>query len=141
MTNNLRPFHLAIPVADIMKAHDFYTDTLGCEVGRQSKKWIDFNFFGHQLVAHAVSIKENIGPSNLVEGEDVPSRHFGIIMQMSDWKALVEKLKEKEINFFIKPQIRFRGKTGEQATFFILDPFKNVIEFKAFKDDQKIFLV
>ena len=95
MAEQLRPFHLAIPVNNLSIAKKWYGKVLGCTTGRLTTKWIDFNFFGHQLVAHAVSIKENIGPSNPVEGEDVPSRHFGIIMQMSDWKALVEKLKEK----------------------------------------------
>ena len=139
MTDNLCPFHLAIPVSDIQKAHDFYTNVLGCNVGRQDQQWMDFDFFGHQLVAHLVSDSEPGSTTNPVDGEDVPSRHFGIIMHMPDWEDLVQHLKEKKIKFLMKPQIRFKGKAGEQATFFILDPFSNALEFKAFEDESQIF--
>ena len=139
MTDNLCPFHLAIPVSDIQKAHDFYTNVLGCSVGRQDQQWMDFDFFGHQLVAHLVSDSELGSTTNPVDGEDVPSRHFGIIMHMPDWEDLVQHLKEKKIKFLMKPQIRFKGKAGEQATFFILDPFSNALEFKAFDDESQIF--
>ena len=139
MTDNLCPFHLAIPVSDIQKAHDFYTNVLGCSVGRQDQQWMDFDFFGHQLVAHLVSDSELGSTTNPVDGEDVPSRHFGIIMHMPDWEDLVQHLKEKKIKFLMKPQIRFKGKAGEQATFVILDPFSNALEFKAFEDESQIF--
>ena len=141
MKDKLRPFHLAIPITDIHQAHNWYTNILDCTVGRQSEEWVDFNFFGHQLVAHLVSVKEDGTSTNPVDGEDVPSRHFGIIMQMEDWKGLVQHLKEKKIKFLIQPQIRFKGKAGEQSTFFILDPFGNALEFKAFQDDSQIYSV
>ena len=141
MKDKLRPFHLAIPITDIHQAHNWYTNILDCTVGRQSEEWVDFNFFGHQLVAHLVSVKEDGTSTNPVDGEDVPSRHFGIIMQMEDWKGLVQHLKEKKIKFLIQPQIRFKGKAGEQSTFFIQDPFGNALEFKAFQDDSQIYSV
>ena len=141
MKDKLRPFHLAIPITDIHQAHNWYTNILDCTVGRQSEEWVDFNFFGHQLVAHLVSVKEDGTSTNPVDGEDVPSRHFGIIMQIEDWKGLVQQLKEKKIKFLIQPQIRFKGKAGEQSTFFILDPFGNALEFKAFQDDSQIYSV
>jgi len=141
MKDKLRPFHLAIPITDIHQAHNWYTNILDCTVGRQSEEWVDFNFFGHQLVAHLVSVKEDGTSTNPVDGEDVPSRHFGIIMQMEDWKGLVQHLKEKKIKFLIQPQIRFKGKAGEQSTFFILDPFGNALEFKAFQNDSQIYSV
>ena len=141
MKDKLRPFHLAIPITDIHQAHNWYTNILDCTVGRQSEEWIDFNFFGHQLVAHLISVKEDGISTNPVDGEDVPSRHFGIIMKMEDWKSLVQHLKEKKIKFLIQPQIRFKGKVGEQSTFFILDPFGNSLEFKAFQDDSQIYSV
>jgi len=141
MKDKLRPFHLAIPITDIHQAHNWYTNILDCTVGRQSEEWLDFNFFGHQLAAHLVSVKEDGTSTNPVDGEDVPSRHFGIIMQMEDWKGLVQHLKEKKIKFLIQPQIRFKGKAGEQSTFFILDPFGNALEFKAFQNDSQIYSV
>ena len=141
MKDKLRPFHLAIPITDIHQAHNWYTNILDCTVGRQSEEWVDFNFFGHQLVAHLVSVKEDGTSTNPVDGEDVPSRHFGIIMQIEDWNGLVQHLNEKKIKFLIQPQIRFKGKAGEQSTFFILDPFGNALEFKAFQNDSQIYSV
>ena len=141
MIDNLRPFHLAIPVTDISIAHNWYTDILGCKVGRKAVDWIDFNFFGHQLVAHLVTVKENDSSINPVDGEDIPARHFGIILNMSNWEELVQNLKKKGIQYLIQPQIRFKGKTGEQSIFFILDPFGNALEFKAFQDDSQIYSV
>ena len=96
MKDKLRPFHLAIPITDIHQAHNWYTNILGCTLGRHSDEWVDFNFFGHQLAAHLVSVKEDGTSTNPVDGEDVPSRHFGIIMQIEDWKDLVQNLKEKK---------------------------------------------
>ena len=136
---SLRPFHLAIPVTDLEIAHDFYVRILNCKVGRKSTEWMDFNFFGHQLVAHLVSDEGTIAQSNQVDGENVPSRHFGIILEMPHWEGLVKTLTEKNIDFLIKPQVRFKNNPGEQATFFMLDPFGNALEFKAFQDDSKLF--
>ena len=135
----MRPFHIAIPVTDKKIAHDFYKNILGCSVGRQAEQWIDFNFFGHQLVAHITSGHESDAVTNKVDREDVPSRHFGLIMHMSDWKDLLQRLTKSRIKFLIKPQVRFQGQMGEQSTFFILDPFGNALEFKAFVDDNQFF--
>ena len=140
MLDSLRPFHLAIPVTDILIDLNWYTH-IGCKVGRKAVDWIDFNFFGHQLVTHLVAVKEDDSSTNAVDGEDVPSRHFGIILHISKWEELVQNLQKKGIQFLIQPQIRFKGKTGEQSTFFILDPFGNALEFKAFQDDSQIYSV
>ena len=132
-------FHLAFPVHDLDLARDFYVNILGCKIGRSSNFWIDFNFFGHQLVAHLISEPILDDKTNSVDGEHVPSRHFGIIMQITDWEELIVHLKNKGISFYIKPQVRFKGNVGEQSTFFIKDPFGNALEFKAFKDQRRIF--
>ena len=136
---SIRPFHLAFPVYDIKKTIDWYVSYLNCSVGRKSKRWVDFNFYGHQISAHLIDQKNKKDKINLVDGKKIPSRHFGIILEMNDWKNLVTYLNEKKINYVIKPNIRFKGQTGEQATFFIKDPSNNVLEFKAFQDDNKIF--
>lgn len=135
----MRPFHLAFPVYDIKKTIDWYVSYLNCSVGRKSKRWVDFNFYGHQISAHLIDQKNKKDKINLVDGKKIPSRHFGIILEMNDWKNLVTYLNEKKINYVIKPNIRFKGQTGEQATFFIKDPSNNVLEFKAFQNDNKIF--
>ena len=113
MKDNLRPFHLAIPVSDFEATQDFYTNVLGCSVGRTDKTWMDFNFFGHQVVAHLVPGSEQSSITNHVDGEDVPYRHFGIIMRMPAWENLVRRIREKKVKFLISPQIRFKGKLGE----------------------------
>ena len=136
---SMRPFHLAFPVYDIQKTIDWYVSFLNCSVGRKSKRWVDFNFYGHQISAHLIDQKNKKDKINLVDGKKIPSRHFGIILEMNDWKNLVTYLNEKKINYVIKPNIRFKGQTGEQATFFIKDPSNNVLEFKAFQNDNKIF--
>tara|TARA_B100000212_G_C27362725_1_gene528961 strand:+ start:587 stop:1009 length:423 start_codon:yes stop_codon:yes gene_type:complete len=136
---SMRPFHLAFPVYDIKKTIDWYVSYLNCSVGRKSKRWVDFNFYGHQISAHLIDQKNKKDKINLVDGKKIPSRHFGIILEMNDWKNLVTYLNEKKINYVIKPNIRFKGQTGEQATFFIKDPSNNVLEFKAFQNDNKIF--
>ena len=136
---SIRPFHLAFPVYDIKKTIDWYVSYLNCSIGRKSKRWVDFNFYGHQISAHLVDQKNKKDKINLVDGKKIPSRHFGIILEMNDWKNLVTYLNEKKINYVIKPNIRFKGQTGEQATFFIKDPSNNVLEFKAFQNDNKIF--
>ena len=135
----LRPFHLAIPVTDIETTRKFYVDVLQCSVGRESDRWIDFNFFGHQLTSHLVLNTEDSVASNNVDEEAVPVRHFGIILEWKDWQDLADKLKVTQVEFIIEPTIRFKGKTGEQATMFIKDPSGNVLEFKSFRDDEKIF--
>ena len=136
---SIRPFHLAFPVYDIKKTIDWYVSYLNCSIGRKSKRWVDFNFYGHQISAHLIDQKNKKDKINLVDGKKIPSRHFGIILEMNDWKNLVNYLNEKKINYVIKPNIRFKGQTGEQATFFIKDPSNNVLEFKAFQNDNKIF--
>ena len=125
---SMRPFHLAFPVYDIKKTIDWYVSYLNCSIGRKSKRWVDFNFYGHQISAHLIDQKNKKDKINLVDGKKIPSRHFGIILEMNDWKNLVTYLNEKKINYVIKPNIRFKGQTGEQATFFIKDPSNNVLE-------------
>jgi len=135
-----QPFHLAIPVADLELCRTFYRDLLKCQEGRSSKSWVDFNFFGHQLVIHqkdGVSTKLPI--TNPVDGHDVPVPHFGVILDWDVWNDLANSLKEKGIEFVIEPTIRFKGKVGEQATMFFYDPENNALEFKAFKDSTQIF--
>ena len=134
------PFHLAIPVDDIEKARIFYRDIIGCKEGRSDALWVDFNFFGHQLVIHykAKDTPENVH-HNPVDGHDVPVPHFGVVLDWDDWHALVDRLKGHNIQFVIEPYIRFKGKAGEQATFFFYDPCGNALEFKAFKDIEQLF--
>ena len=133
----IRPFHLAIPVSNLEKSRQFYKDILGCSLGRSSDKWIDFNFFKHQLVIHqSNSIQEQ--KYNSVDGHDVPIPHFGVILDWEQWHKFSNRIKDK-IEFVIEPYIRFKGKTGEQATMFFLDPDNNALEFKAFKNDKMIF--
>lgn len=114
-------------------------DVLHCSVGRKSDRWIDFNFFGHQLTAHLVTDTDAGIPSNEVDGKAVPARHFGIILEWQDWQGLADKLKSTQSEFIIEPTIRFKGMVGEQATMFIRDPCGNVLEFKSFRNDENIF--
>lgn len=134
----LTPFHLAIPVYDLIVARKFYGTLLGCEEGRSSDTWVDYNFFGHQLVCHLVNknimLNENINP---VDNKQVPVPHFGVVLEIAQWKKLRDKLISININFEIEPHIRFKGKAGEQATMFFYDPSGNAIEFKAFKNIKK----
>ena len=141
MAEKLCPFHLAIPVTNLNLAKNWYGSILGCSLGRQTVEWIDINFFGHQLVVHLVPVNEEKVFTNRVDGEKVPSRHFGVILTDNEWKKLVTRLQEKNLKFTIQPQTRFSGKAGEQSTFFIEDPFGNVLEFKAFQNDDDIFSV
>lgn len=134
----MRPFHLAFPVTDLAETKSFYVDILRCEVGRSSDEWIDFNMFGHQVVAHLVD-KNDHPASNSVDGDDVPASHFGVVLTMSQWRELKKQLLDKKIQFIIEPKIRFLGEPGEQATMFFLDPSGNALEFKAFNDDNQIF--
>lgn len=136
--NNI-PFHLAFPINDIEETRKFYNEVLGCKIGRFTDKWIDFNFFGHQLSAHVKPEETQQVSTNAVDGKNVPVRHFGAILPLEDWHALAYRLKEKNINFVIEPYIRFKGEPGEQATMFFYDPSGNALEFKSFKDPKKIF--
>jgi hypothetical protein len=138
MTSRPR-FHLAFPVRDLSEARAFYGTLLGCTEGRSSDEWIDFDFFGHQIVAHLSPNEVGHKAHNLVDGDAVPVRHFGVILTMNQWKALAAKLRAQKISFEIEPEIRFEGLPGEQATFFILDPSGNALEFKAFEDESRIF--
>ena len=131
-------FHLAIPVLDLVAAKDFYINILGCSKGRSSAKWIDFNFYGHQLVCHEV--KESINKNmNDVDGNNIPVPHFGIILDWREFHSLSTDLQSKNINFIIEPTIRFKGKVGEQAIMFLKDPSDNAIEFKSFKNNDEVF--
>ena len=133
-------FHLAIPVSDLDTANDFYINVLGCSKGRSSTKWMDFNFYGHQLVCHEV--KELINKnSNDVDGNNIPVPHFGIILAWDQFHKLSADLQLKNINLIIEPTIRFKGKVGEQAIMFLHDPSGNAIEFKSFKNEEDIFKV
>ena len=135
---SLPPFHLAIPVHNLKEAKHFYGDLLNCSEGRSSERWIDYNFFGHQLVVHLDS--SNMKKSfNLVDGESVPIPHFGLVLDWNDWELMREKLENSKIEFIIKPYIRFKGQIGEQATMFFLDPSGNALEFKAFKNINQLF--
>ena len=141
MAEQLCPFHLAITVNNLSIAKKWYGKVLGCATGRITAKWIDFNFFGHQLVAHLVPANDARTVTSRVDGEKIPSRHFGVILTPGAWKKLVTHLQGNNIEFIIQPQTRFLGKPGEQSTFFIEDPFGNALEFKAFKDDDEMFAV
>lgn len=132
-------FHLAFPVHDLAEARRFYGELLGCAEGRSSDEWVDFDFHGHQIVAHLAPEEAGHRQSNAVDGEQVPVRHFGVILDLDAWKALAERLKAAGTKFIIEPQIRFQGQPGEQATLFFLDPSGNALEFKAFADDAMVF--
>jgi len=138
MTSRPR-FHLAFPVNDLASARAFYTGILGCAEGRASDDWVDFDFFGHQIVAHLSPNEAGHKAHNLVDGDEVPVRHFGAILEMAQWRELADRLKQKNVRFLIEPDIRFEGQSGEQATFFVLDSSGNALEFKAFDDDSRIF--
>lgn len=132
-------FHLAFPVRDLAEARAFYGELLGCKEGRSAAEWVDFDFFGHQIVAHLSPAKAGHKAYNQVDGDAVPVRHFGVILEMAQWRQLAERLKGERIEFVIEPEIRFVGQPGEQATFFVTDPSGNALEFKAFADEATIF--
>jgi hypothetical protein len=134
----MRPFHLAFPVDNLEKTREFYTEILGCKEGRSSDRWIDFDMYGHQVVAHLVDTVDSI-QTNPVDGDNVPASHFGVILEMEQWIQLSKNLTNLGIKFIIEPHIRFKGKPGEQATMFFLDPCGNALEFKAFQSDEQIF--
>jgi extradiol dioxygenase family protein len=131
-------FHLAFPVTDLEEARAFYGGLLGCPEGRSAPDWIDFDFHGHQIVTH-LAPEDAMAATNRVDGEAVPVRHFGVILDMASWKTLAERLRVAGVRFLIEPRIRFAGQPGEQATFFFLDPSGNALEFKAFADDAMVF--
>ena len=132
-------FHLAFPVDDLTRARAFYGDLLGCPEGRSSDEWVDFNFFGHQIVAHLAPDEAGHRDTNAVDGHNVPVRHFGAILPMTTWEALADTLKAAGTNFVNEPYVRFKGEVGEQATMFFLDPSGNALEFKAFGDMSQVF--
>ncbi|MBY6203621.1 VOC family protein [Halomonas denitrificans] len=133
-------FHLALPVTDLDATRAFYTDLLGCPTGRESSRWVDLDFFGHQLVLHRVEPEDHpAAASNAVDGHDVPAGHFGPVLAWETWEALAERMRERGVEFLIEPYVRFEGKAGEQGTFFVRDPSGNALEFKTFRDISKLF--
>jgi extradiol dioxygenase family protein len=133
------PFHLAFPVANLAAVREFYSSVLRCEIGRESERWIDFNFFGHQITAHLDGTDIHQPSRNQVDNKAVPARHFGVILDWNDWDELLERVKSYDIAFYIEPYTRFSGEVGEQRTFFIQDPSENFLEFKCFQDKTYIF--
>lgn len=136
----LRPFHLAVPVHDLLLARSFYGDLMGCNEGRSASHWVDFDLYGHQLVCHLD--KDRLAAEKLqnpVDGDAVPVPHFGVILNMSEWQSLRDRLTSAAISFVIEPRVRFFGEAGEQATMFFCDPSGNALEFKAFANDEQIF--
>lgn len=138
-TSAVPPFHLAFPVDDLARARAFYADLLGCREGRSSDHWIDFDFHGHQIVAHLAPDEVRKASVSQVDGHDVPVRHFGVILEWKAWHALADRLRSRGVRFIIEPGIRFQGQVGEQATMFFLDPAGNALEFKSFKDMSQVF--
>ena len=133
------PFHLAFPVDDLATTRAFYGGLLGCREGRSAERWVDFEFFGHQISAHLAPGAAAFAGSNPVDGDQVPVRHFGAVLPWERWHALERRLREQGARFLIEPRVRFRGEVGEQATMFLLDPSGNALEFKSFKDPAKLF--
>jgi extradiol dioxygenase family protein len=138
-TAPLAPFHLAFPVRDLAEARQFYGELLGCSEGRSSPEWIDFNFYGHQIVAHLAPSETGAAQQNAVDGHGVPVRHFGVVLSMDEWNAAADKLRAAGTQFVIEPYIRFKGEVGEQATMFFTDPSGNAVELKAFADINRLF--
>jgi extradiol dioxygenase family protein len=140
--SELRPFHIAFPVNDLAAARRFYGEVLGCPEGRSSERWIDFDLFGHQIVAHlrpGAATSAAPPQHNVVDGHDVPIPHFGVVLAMDQWKQLRDRLTQAGVEFVIEPYVRFEGQVGEQATMFLLDPAGNALEFKAFDDLSQLF--
>ncbi|CAN7633656.1 VOC family protein [Variovorax sp. LjRoot178] len=135
----MSPFHLAFPVHDIALARKFYGELLGCPEGRSADDWVDFNFYGHQIVAHLAPDETGVAQRNAVDGHGVPVRHFGIVLPMSEWEAMAARLRAQGVEFVIEPYIRFEGEPGEQATMFFLDPSGNALELKAFANIEMLF--
>jgi extradiol dioxygenase family protein len=135
----ISPFHLAFPVNNLDAARAFYGGLLGCPEGRSSDDWIDFNFYGHQIVAHLAPDETGLAQRNAVDGHGVPVRHFGVVLPMAEWEALAARLKAQGVQFVIEPYTRFKGQPGEQSTMFFLDPSGNAVEIKAFADIAMLF--
>lgn len=133
------PFHLAFPVSSLANARAFYGELLGCPEGRSSPDWVDFDFHGHQIVAHLAPEAAPSATRHDVDGDAVPVRHFGLVLAMDEWQALADRLQAAGTRFLIEPHVRFKGKPGEQATMFLLDPCGNALEFKAFADRAQLF--
>jgi extradiol dioxygenase family protein len=138
-TANYPRFHLAFPVTDLAEARRFYGQLLGCAEGRSSDDWVDFDFFGHQIVAHEVAAAAMSDATSLVDGRKVPVRHFGVVTDRATWDGLAGRFRAAGVRFVIEPYVRFAGEPGEQATMFLLDPFGNALEFKAFADMNQLF--
>jgi extradiol dioxygenase family protein len=134
----LIPFHLAFPVTDLPATRRFFAEVLGCGIGRESERWIDFDFFGHQITAHLVEQSDS-PHSNPVDGDAVPVPHFGAVLPWPRWQALADRLRQHGIEFLIPPRVRFEGEPGEQGTFFIRDPSGNALEFKSFRERDRMF--
>jgi extradiol dioxygenase family protein len=134
-----RPFHLAFPVHDLAAARAFYGELLGCPEGRSSPEWVDFDLYGHQVVAHLAPAECRVAGTSQVDGDAVPVRHFGVVLPMAEWQALADRLVAAGTRFIVEPHIRFKGLAGEQATLFFLDPSGNALEFKAFADLGQLF--
>lgn len=132
-------FHLAFPVDDLSAARAFYGELLGCAEGRSSEAWVDFDLFGHQIVAHLAPEECAHAKTGAVDGKQVPVRHFGLILEWADWEALADRMKAAGRDFIIEPYVRFAGEPGEQGTFFVRDPAGNALEFKTFRDDSQVF--
>ena len=133
------PFHLAVPVRDLARAEAFYAGLLGCPIGRRAERWIDFDLGGHQISVHRVDSEQAFVASNEVDGDDVPTRHFGLVLPWEHWEALAARLAAAGQTFRIEPHVRFRGEVGEQGTFFIEDGNGNALEFKSFRDPARLF--
>ncbi|MHC4977031.1 MAG: VOC family protein [Planctomycetota bacterium] len=136
---SIAPFHLAFPVTDLDEARSFYAGILGCGVGRSSDRWIDFDFFGHQLVAQLVDEHPGDIGINVVDGHDVPVPHYGVVLDIDQFQTLASRLRDADISFIMEPTIRFEGEPGEQHTMFVRDPSGNALEFKAFRDLGQLF--
>ncbi len=135
----MHPFHLAFPVTSLESARSFYGALLGCPEGRSSDAWIDFDLYGHQIVAHLAPDEAGHRGTSEVDGDNVPVRHFGVVLPMTEWDALAKRLRDRGVRFIIEPHVRFKGEVGEQATMFFLDPSGNALEFKAFADPTRLF--
>lgn len=136
---DLPPFHLAFPVTSLASARAFYGQLLGCPEGRSSADWVDFDFHGHQIVAHLAPAETRPATAHAVDGDAVPVRHFGLVLEMPAWHELAQHLQNADVPFIIEPHVRFQGQPGEQATMFLLDPCGNALEFKAFADRAQLF--
>ncbi|MEO7851690.1 MAG: VOC family protein [Rubrivivax sp.] len=137
--NPTRPFHLAFPVTSLANARAFYGGLLGCPEGRSSDDWVDFDLYGHQIVAHVSPQEAGHRATSEVDGDAVPVRHFGVVLPMAEWRQLADRLQAADTRFVIEPHVRFKGQVGEQATMFFLDPCGNALEFKAFADIGQLF--